>query len=219
MRPGGHLGGTSFGGGHSLTMAARDHRLAAAIAQCPFTDGLASALAVNPFTSVRVTCAAVRDLIGAARGAAPRYLPSAARPGVPSFMSAYDALPGITALGAEDADFDNRITARSAFDVLFYAPGRHTKDIRCPVYVALCDPDTVAPPNRTAERQTSRASGAEVHTYPVGHFDIYFGEHFDRASPTTWLSSGDTFPSRRSSTDRIRLRNGSFRDCRPAIRT
>lgn len=172
--------GTSFGGGHSLTMAARDHRLAAAIAQCPFTDGLASALAVNPLTSARVTFAAVRDLIGAARGAAPRYLPSAARPGTPSFMSAHDALPGITALGAEDADFDNRITARSAFDVLLYAPGRHTRDIRCPVYVALCDPDTVAP-NRTAERQTSRASTAEVHTYPVGHFDIYFGEHFDRA--------------------------------------
>lgn len=172
--------GTSFGGGHALTMATRDHRLAAAIAQCPFTDGVASTLAVKPLTSARVTFAAVRDLIGAARGADPRYLPSAAAPGTPAFMSAPDALPGITALGAEDDHFDNRITARSAFDVLFYAPGRHTADIRCPVYVALCDPDTVAP-NGIARRQASRAPSAEVHTYPVGHFDIYFGEHFDRA--------------------------------------
>lgn len=172
--------GTSFGGGHSLTMAARDHRLAAAIAQCPFTDGIASALAVNPVTSAKVTLTAIRDVIGAARGAGPRYLPSAGRPGEPSFMNAPDALPGISALGAEDADFDNRITARSAFDVLFYAPGRHTKDIRCPVFVALCDPDTVAP-NGPARRQTSRASSAEVHSYPVGHFDIYFGEPFERA--------------------------------------
>lgn len=172
--------GTSFGGGHALTMAARDHRLAAAIAQCPFTDGIASALAVDPLTSARVTLAAVRDRLGAIRGAQPRYLPSAAPPGTPAFMSAPDALPGITALGAEDDHFDNRITARSVFDVLFYAPGRHTADIRCPVYVALCDPDTVAP-NRTARRQAVRAPSAEVHTYPVGHFDIYFGAHFDRA--------------------------------------
>lgn len=172
--------GTSFGGGHSLTMAARDQRLAAAIAQCPFTDGIASSLAIDRITSVKVALAAIRDRFRGVRGAEPLYLPTAAPPGTPSFMSSPDALPGMTALVAEDSAFDNRITARSAFDVLFYAPGRHIGDIQCPVYVALCDPDNVAP-NGTAQRQTSRAPRAEVHTYPGGHFDIYFGEPFERA--------------------------------------
>lgn len=38
--------GTSFGGGHVIHTAARDPRVAAVISQCPFTDGLASSLAI-----------------------------------------------------------------------------------------------------------------------------------------------------------------------------
>lgn len=172
--------GTSFGGGHSLTMAERDHRLAAAIAQCPFTDGLASSLAVDKLTGARVFAAAVHDRIRAARGGEPIYLPNAAAPGTPSFMSAPDALPGMNAIAAGADDHDNRLTARSAIDVLRYAPGRHAAEITCPVFVALCEPDSVAP-NRTAERQVRRAPNAEVRTYRVGHFDIYFGEPFEQA--------------------------------------
>ncbi|WP_431233075.1 alpha/beta hydrolase [Mycolicibacterium psychrotolerans] len=172
--------GTSFGGGHALSMAEQDRRLAAAIAQCPFTDGVASAMAVDPITSARVTIAAVRDRLRAVRGAKPIYLPNAAEPGTPSFMNAPDALPGMSAIAADAPDFDNRLTARSAFDVMLYGPGRHAKDIGCPVYVALCDPDTVAP-NKTAARQLAKSPLAEVHTYPVGHFDIYLGQHFETA--------------------------------------
>ena len=40
--------GSSFGGGHSITVASRHPELKAAVAQCPFTDGLASALALGP---------------------------------------------------------------------------------------------------------------------------------------------------------------------------
>ena len=40
--------GSSFGGGHSITVASRHAELKAAIAQCPFTDGLASTLALGP---------------------------------------------------------------------------------------------------------------------------------------------------------------------------
>jgi pimeloyl-ACP methyl ester carboxylesterase len=36
--------GTSFGGGHAITIASRHPDLAAAVAQCPFTDGLLTAL-------------------------------------------------------------------------------------------------------------------------------------------------------------------------------
>src|SRR5665811_990625 len=54
--------GTSFGGGHALLTAARNHDVAAAVAQCPFTDGPASAMAVNPISSAKVTALAL--LIG-----------------------------------------------------------------------------------------------------------------------------------------------------------
>lgn len=172
--------GTSFGGGHALSIAARDPRLAAAIAQCPFTDGLASALAVDTATGLRVSIAAVRDRLGALRGAEPVYLPTAAAPGTPAFMNARDAREGVEAIAVGADDHDNRLTARSSFEVLRYAPGRHAKEIRCPLFVALCGHDTVAP-SRVAHRQLSRAAQAELHTYPIGHFDIYLGDAFERA--------------------------------------
>jgi dienelactone hydrolase len=47
--------GSSFGGGHAIATAAANPDVAAAIAQCPFTDGLSSAFAVPPRTSIKVT--------------------------------------------------------------------------------------------------------------------------------------------------------------------
>ena len=46
--------GSSFGGGHSITVASRHPELKAAVAQCPFTDGLASALALGLAESLKV---------------------------------------------------------------------------------------------------------------------------------------------------------------------
>ena len=171
--------GSSFGGGHALTVAARDHRLAAAIAQCPFTDGLASTLAIPPLTSAKVVAAAVRDLAAAARGHDPVYLPGSGTPGTTAFMTAPDALPGMQAIAVDAPAFDNRLTARSAFDILRYAPGRHSGDITCPVFAALCAHDTVAPA-RKALGQISRAPRAQIKVYPIGHFDIYLGEAFEQ---------------------------------------
>jgi pimeloyl-ACP methyl ester carboxylesterase len=172
--------GSSFGGGHALSVAARDHRLAAAIAQCPFTDGLASTLAIPPLTSAKVVAAAVCDLAAAARSREPVYLPGSATPGITAFMTAPDALPGMQALAVDAPAFDNRLTARSAFDILRYAPGRHAADISCPVFAALCAHDSVAPA-RKALGQISRAPLAQIKVYPIGHFDIYLGDAFEQA--------------------------------------
>jgi dienelactone hydrolase len=59
--------GSSFGGGHAILTAARDARIAAVIAQCPFTDGLASSLTHGPASTVKVTALALRDLAARAR--------------------------------------------------------------------------------------------------------------------------------------------------------
>jgi pimeloyl-ACP methyl ester carboxylesterase len=49
------LWGSSFGGGHSITVASRHPELKAAVSQCPFTDGLASALALGPTEGVAIS--------------------------------------------------------------------------------------------------------------------------------------------------------------------
>ncbi|MFL1428130.1 MULTISPECIES: alpha/beta hydrolase [unclassified Nocardiopsis] len=171
--------GTSFGGGHVIITAARDERVAAAIAQCPFTDGFASAFAIPPVSSAKVTALALRDAVGARLGRPPVMVPSYGPPGSTSLMSAPDSAAGVTALIPEGRHVPKEVTARFALDIARHFPGRRTRDVDCPILFAVCERDTVAPPGPT-QRHAARAPKGEVKLYDAGHFDIYVGEDFER---------------------------------------
>lgn len=171
--------GTSFSGGHVLVTAAEDPRIAAAVSQCPFTDGLASALAMDPLTSVRVTALGLADLAATALGRGPVRVPNYGRPGSVALMTALDAAPGFEALMPDAAAGPKRVPARIALQVPLAFPGRRAKDVRCPLHVVVCERDTVAPAKQT-RRHVERAPRAEVLSYDTGHFDIYVGEWFER---------------------------------------
>ena len=173
--------GTSFGGGHVLALAARDHSLAAVVAQCPFTDGLASSLTLGPLSTLRVTAAAIGDQMGALLGRGPVRVPAAGPRGAAALMTAPDALPGYERLRALDASEQPHLAARVALRIGTYRPGRHLAEIASPTLICVCDPDTVAP-NRTTLRHVRRGANSRItaRTYPYGHFDIYAGEPFER---------------------------------------
>ncbi|MGQ0846467.1 MAG: alpha/beta hydrolase, partial [Sporichthyaceae bacterium] len=76
------LWGTSFSGGHVLHVAARDHRVAAVVAQVPFTDGRASLSAGKPAPdrirhTARLMADAALDLARRRRGGPPLLVPVA----------------------------------------------------------------------------------------------------------------------------------------------
>lgn len=170
--------GSSFGGGHVIATAA-EVRVAAAVAQCPFTDGLASTLAIPPRTTMKVVGLAVRDLVAAARRRNPVMVGLADEPGETALMTAPDVVPGYLSLVPDGMDFRNEVAARVAFDILRYRPGAKAARVTCPLHVTVCDRDTVAPA-RTTTRLVNRAPRSEVVHRPVGHFDIYTGEEFER---------------------------------------
>jgi len=174
--------GTSFGGGHVLTLAAEDHGLAAAMAQCPFTDGLASVLAIKPRSSLKVTARALADVASALLGREPITVATAGPPGSAALMTAPDAEAGYLALVDDTADsgFSNHVAARAALDIMRYAPGRRARRISCPVWGGICQTDSVAPAS-TAVRQLRRAPHVTLQRYPTGHFDIYLGEQFEQS--------------------------------------
>jgi dienelactone hydrolase len=174
--------GTSFGGGHVLTLAAEDHQLAAAMAQCPFTDGLASVLAIKPRSSLKVTARALADLAGSLINREPITVATAGPPGSAALMTAPNAEAGYLALvdDTPDSGFRNHVAARATLDIMRYAPGRRSRRITCPVWAGICDTDSVAPAS-TAVRQLRRAPHATLQRYPTGHFDIYLGEDFEQS--------------------------------------
>jgi fermentation-respiration switch protein FrsA (DUF1100 family) len=182
--------GSSLGGGHAIAVAARHPELRAAVAQCPFTDGLASAGALGVRESLVLLGFVARDILAAARGKEPVCVPVAAAPGQPGLMTAADALPGMLALIPSGYQWVNRAAARSVVSVLRYRPGRAAKRIAAPILVCISATDSVAPPAQT-ERYARQAPHSDVRIYDAGHFDFYIGEAFKQlvADQTEFLVS------------------------------
>ncbi|NMN98410.1 alpha/beta hydrolase [Antrihabitans stalactiti] len=171
--------GTSFGGGHAITIASRHPDLVAAVAQCPFTDGLLTALRLSPFESLRLQGKFIRDLVATVTRREPVYLPLAGAPGDVAIMTAPDALPGYQSLVPDGGTWVNSTRARAIPRLLRYRPGRSTKKIQIPILFCISSTDTVAPAGPTL-KYARRAPHGVVQTYEAGHFDFYTGQPFEQ---------------------------------------
>lgn len=170
--------GSSFGGGHAIIVASRHPELRAAVSQCPFTDGLASARALGPIGTMRLLPTVGADVWSAIRGKEPRLLTLAGAPGGKALMTAPDALPGYQALVPEGTTFVNEVAARVAPTITWHRPGKAARKVTVPVLFCVCDHDSVTPAEETLAYARTAPKG-EIKSYDAGHFDIYLGEPFE----------------------------------------
>ena len=173
------LWGTSFGGGHVIATAARLPGIKAAVAQCPFTDGVASVRTLKPLIFMRIGVLAARDVIASRFGRSPVTVPAAGKPGEVALMNAPDVYPGYMRLVPEGQAVPNEVAARFALKVIGYRPGRLAAKIACPILFCVCEADSVAPAVPTL-RYAAEAPRGEVRTYPEEHFAIYVDDAFER---------------------------------------
>ena len=174
--------GTSFAGGHALVTAATVPGVAAAVCQCPMMDGLAAVRRIlryaGPGQLLRLTVHGLWDLALAPFGRA-HYLPTVGPPGSLAVMSSPDADAGYRALAPPGFRFE--VAARIALTIGLYRPVRYADRVRCPVLVQVCEHDSVAPVE-SAERVLARLGpDGEARRYEIGHFEPYFGAHFERS--------------------------------------
>jgi dienelactone hydrolase len=174
--------GSSFGGAHAITTASRDHRLAAAISQAPFTDGLAQ-MRITPLRNgALLTVAAIRDYIAAWRGKPPVLIKPTGPPGSLAVMTSPDAQPGFAALIPPDSKWRDEVSARVMLQVGTYRPVRSARKVTCPLLVCVCDEDQVTPPGPAIKAALAAPKG-ELRRYPIGHFEIYGGQRgFEQAA-------------------------------------
>ncbi|WP_246204775.1 alpha/beta hydrolase [Streptomyces tailanensis] len=175
------LWGTSFAGGHVITTAAGDPGIAAAIAQCPFSDGPAAARAMPKKTIMRLMREALKDRKAANRNEPPVRVPIVGLPGDLAVMTSPDSVSGLRAIfDASGEPFEiPEIPARFMFQVPVYRPGRGASEVKAPLLVCVCERDKVTPARKT-EQLASRAARGEVKRYDASHFDIYVGDWFER---------------------------------------
>ena len=60
-------------------------------------------------------------------------------------------------------------------------PAARPTELPCPILIQIADRDAVVPVKAAQDAAWSATGRAEVRTYPIGHFDIYSGEPFERA--------------------------------------
>ncbi|WP_223545389.1 alpha/beta hydrolase [Pseudomonas sp. A-B-19] len=170
--------GSSFGGGHAITVASRHPELLAAISQCPFTDGLASTAALGVKGSLQVMPVLLRDFAARLLGRPPVMVPIAAVPGQPALMNAHDALPGYLALVPKGMVFVNHVAARVLPEIMTYRPGRSASRVKLPILFCVSTTDTVTPPEQTIAL-VRKAPHGETRLYAAGHFEFYMGDAFE----------------------------------------
>jgi pimeloyl-ACP methyl ester carboxylesterase len=154
------------------------------VAQTAAVDGLGALLAsikqAGPLMSARMTAMGIKDAVAMALRRPPVMLAIVAAPGELGAMTTPDALPGMKAVAGPD--WQEQICAREVLLIGLNRPGRRTAQVRCPMLFVIADHDAVTPPRLTQKAASSAPHRAEVRRYPTGHFDLYVGEWFERAS-------------------------------------
>jgi pimeloyl-ACP methyl ester carboxylesterase len=87
--------------------------------------------------------------------------------------------PGEVARHPELGEWRNEIVAWEGGAVPLFRPGRRASQIACPVLAQIGTDDHVTP-IRWQRRAFARAPNAEVRELPIGHFDVFGGEWFER---------------------------------------
>lgn len=168
--------GTSFSGGHVITLAATGTKLAAIIAQVPHVSGPAAVRVKGIVSGLRLIPAAIEDTVRAALGRQPRYISSVGNPGGLAVLTSPDAIPGLIRLeqqsGLDGTEHPQTVAARIVARIGLYSPGRKAAAVKCPALIQIARTDAVTPA-APIRRAAAKMADATVREYDLGHFDLY----------------------------------------------
>ncbi|CAM3326570.1 alpha/beta hydrolase [Mycobacterium intermedium] len=170
------LWGTSFSGGHVLEVAATDPRIAAVIAQVPFTDGIPTLMASRRWVPlknvVRLVVAGLRDQVAAWRGRPPHLVPAFGDPGTLAAITAPDAKLHFEALVSPKGLWRNEVSAAVTLRLSLRRPGLKASRLAMPLLVCVSDSDSITPA-APAVKAAQRAPRGELRRYACTHFELY----------------------------------------------
>ena len=113
-----------------MVIAAEDQRIAAAVSQGAFADGLATLGNLGIATIARLTYHGLVDELGGLAGRPPHLIPIVGDPGTTATITTADAKPGYMAI--VDGRFRNETAARVGLRIGLYRPSKKAGGIRCP---------------------------------------------------------------------------------------
>ena len=171
--------GTSFAGGHALDAAVRHRWLAAAVCLVPFMDGAVPPPGMTPARAGWAIASAARDLVRAQRGRDPFLVRAVGDGGTNAVISNAEAWRLLPQLIPASSTWRNEVAARILLQMPRHRPGRHARQVACPLLVQIAGSETVVR-NAPAVQAAKRAPLGELRRYAdADHFDVYLPPVFD----------------------------------------
>jgi len=170
------LFGSSFSGGHVITLSAHRIDILATVAQCPYTNNLATMKTVSPLSALKIFPFVIADVLSSITGYHPVMIKlvdahgKVAMMAVPDYKEVFKLMP-------ENLKFVNKAPARTVLEFFKCSPSRYTKNIEIPIFYAVCRKDTLAPAWATI-KCAKRSKKATIKAYDCGHFNAYSARKF-----------------------------------------
>jgi len=174
------LWGSSFSGGHIMVIAARDPGISAIISQVPFVDGADFARHMGLKYLVQASWAGLKDVLQMVTFRGRYKVPVVGGPDVFAVLNTPDSKAGYLALVPQESKWKNECPAAFLLTCAFYRPTTFAKDVGCPALVVLAEKDSLVSPE-SVKKAADKMKNSEVVSLAIGHFDIYFGKHYEEA--------------------------------------
>jgi pimeloyl-ACP methyl ester carboxylesterase len=173
------LWGSSFSGGHVISVASQIEGISAFVSQVPYVDGLASMFKTPPLQSLKATYYSIKDVISTFLFKKVFYVKAVAEPGEFAAMNSTESWPGYTAMIPEDSKWKNKIPAKIFLMLLIYSPLLKAKKVKCPALVIGARHDSLIP-YQAVMWTAARIKKGEFILLDCNHFQPYKGEWFER---------------------------------------
>lgn len=172
------ISGTSYGGGHALTVAAEDGGVAAVVAKVPHCDTRAAFAQTSMGEVARNMALAAKDALGARFGRPPLEIALVGEPGERAIMTHAGWRARYLGLVPAGARWHNGIPARSLLAIGEYRPVTSAPKVRCPVLVVYSKADQGIPAS-SVEATIAALRDVSVMAFEGDHFDVYDGPPSD----------------------------------------
>lgn len=168
------LWGSSFSGGHVITIAADDPSISAIVAQVPYVGGLEVKLSV--LNTLKAAGSILADKVASLFGGAVT-VPIVGPAGSFACMASDEAMQFLDIVD-EASQWNNQVPARALTTLAAYQPRDVAGRVACPALVLVGARDETTPPD-LAREAAALMPRAEVASFEAGHFEVYLSPLFE----------------------------------------
>lgn len=176
--------GSSFGGGHVISVSAQRDDISCAVAQVPHCDSSEAFKEVGIKKALTGAAHGLRDLVGSWIGLPPHTIPIVGEVGDGfSVMDHSGWKQHYLAIRTPNTQWQNAIPARSLLKADGYNPIDHAQDITCPVLLTYATQDQGVPA-KTVEATSAKIKQCTLRPFDDDHFGCYDGGQYHQEIAT-----------------------------------